>query len=79
VPEKTPDFCCSQCGLNHEARDFIRAILLHLIDRFSPTDTGLQIISSAPAVAPPPSPPTNNRQVEPFNPTQTSINLVAIN
>jgi hypothetical protein len=28
----TKEFSCSQCGLNHEARDFMRAMLLHLID-----------------------------------------------
>jgi hypothetical protein len=33
APEKTVEFCCSQCGLNHEARDFIRAILIRLIDQ----------------------------------------------
>jgi hypothetical protein len=32
APEKNIEYCCSQCGLNHEARDFIRAILLLLID-----------------------------------------------
>jgi hypothetical protein len=34
APERTIDFCCSQCGLNHEARDFVRAMILHLIDQF---------------------------------------------
>jgi hypothetical protein len=34
APERTMDFCCSQCGLNHEARDFVRAILLGLLDQF---------------------------------------------
>ena len=34
APERTIDFCCTQCGLNHEARDFVRAMLLHLIDQF---------------------------------------------
>jgi hypothetical protein len=29
---KKQKFCCSQCGINHEARDFMRATLLHLID-----------------------------------------------
>ena len=28
------DYRCSQCGLNHEARDFIRAILLYMVDQF---------------------------------------------
>jgi hypothetical protein len=34
APERTIDFCCSQCGLNHEARDFVRAMLLGLLDQF---------------------------------------------
>jgi hypothetical protein len=38
IPERTIDFCCSQCGLNHEARDFIRAMLLRLIDQFEKYD-----------------------------------------
>jgi hypothetical protein len=33
APERNIQHCCSQCGLNHEARDFIRAVLLHLIDQ----------------------------------------------
>lgn len=28
----TKDYICSSCGLNHEARDFVRAILLHMLD-----------------------------------------------
>jgi hypothetical protein len=34
VPSTNEDYCCSQCGLNHEARDFIRAVLLYMIDQF---------------------------------------------
>ena len=33
APEKKLELCCSQCGLHHEARDFMRATLLHLIDQ----------------------------------------------
>jgi hypothetical protein len=33
APERNVKHCCSQCGLNHEARDFIRAVLLRLIDQ----------------------------------------------
>lgn len=28
------EYLCSTCGLNHEARDFIRATLLYLLDQF---------------------------------------------
>ena len=31
---KEEDYRFSQCGLNHEARDFIRAVLLYMIDQF---------------------------------------------
>jgi hypothetical protein len=34
APTKKFEYCCTQCGINHEARDFIRAVLLHLIDHF---------------------------------------------
>ncbi|MGC2572643.1 MAG: hypothetical protein WA364_14110 [Candidatus Nitrosopolaris sp.] len=33
APSRGLEYCCSQCGLNHEARDFMRATLLHLIDQ----------------------------------------------
>jgi predicted ArsR family transcriptional regulator len=34
APTNKFEFCCTQCGINHEARDFVRALLLHLIDHF---------------------------------------------
>jgi DNA-binding MarR family transcriptional regulator len=33
APRLGKKYCCKNCGINHEARDFIRAILIHLIDR----------------------------------------------
>lgn len=44
IPERTIDFCCTQCGLNHEARDFIRAMLLYLIDNFEKYDKFVQFL-----------------------------------
>lgn len=38
IPEGMVEFCCTQCGLNHETRDFIRAMLLHLIDKLEKND-----------------------------------------
>jgi hypothetical protein len=38
IPERMVEFCCTQCGLNHETRDFIRAMLLHLIDKLEKND-----------------------------------------
>jgi hypothetical protein len=38
APEKKSEGCCSQCGLHHEARDFMRATLLHLIDQVEKHD-----------------------------------------
>ncbi|MGD9674228.1 MAG: hypothetical protein AB7U98_12205 [Candidatus Nitrosocosmicus sp.] len=34
APNKESNYCCSQCGLNHEARDFFRAVLMNLLDEF---------------------------------------------
>ena len=30
--------CCGQCGINHESRDFMRAMVLHLLDHFERND-----------------------------------------
>jgi len=32
APKRETEYCCTRCGLNHEARDFMRAILIFLID-----------------------------------------------
>jgi hypothetical protein len=34
APTNGKEYCCANCGCNHEARDFIRALLLRVIDRF---------------------------------------------
>ena len=34
APSIKEDYCCSQYRLNHEARDFIREVLLYMIDEF---------------------------------------------
>ncbi|MBA3750122.1 MAG: hypothetical protein H0X03_04370 [Nitrosopumilus sp.] len=34
APINEKNYCCTQCGLNHEARDFFRVILMFLIDEF---------------------------------------------
>jgi hypothetical protein len=39
------DSVCSICGLNHEARDFIRATLLYLLDRFERSPDYLEFLS----------------------------------
>ena len=33
TPKRDTQFCCTRCGLNHEARDFMRAILISIIDK----------------------------------------------
>jgi predicted transcriptional regulator with HTH domain len=38
------DSVCSICGLNHEARDFIRATLLYLLDRFERSSYYLEFL-----------------------------------
>jgi hypothetical protein len=37
IAPATENFICSSCGVNHEARDFIRAVLLHLMDHLEKT------------------------------------------
>lgn len=44
APNKEKDYCCSQCGLNHEARDFIRGALMHLIDEFEQSKTFINFL-----------------------------------
>ena len=44
APERNIQHCCSQCGLNHEARDFIRAVLLRLIDQLEKNDVVLNYL-----------------------------------
>ncbi|MGA9150547.1 MAG: hypothetical protein WBZ36_08210, partial [Candidatus Nitrosopolaris sp.] len=36
--EETRDMICNGCGINHEARDFIRAILLRIVDQIETND-----------------------------------------
>lgn len=38
------DMICNHCGINHEARDFIRAILLHLIDGLETNDEYIKFL-----------------------------------
>jgi hypothetical protein len=38
--------CCLLCGLNHQARDFIRAILLHLIDQLEENGSFIKFLHS---------------------------------
>jgi hypothetical protein len=38
APPKPTEYCCSLCGVNHQARDFMRAILLHLVDQLEEND-----------------------------------------
>jgi hypothetical protein len=52
APERSIEFCCSQCGLNHEARDFIRATFLHLIDRIENNDRFLDLLRNYQFLAP---------------------------
>jgi hypothetical protein len=37
---------CRYCGINHEARDFIHAILLHIIDQFEITPAFIEFLIS---------------------------------
>jgi hypothetical protein len=38
--------CCSLCGLNHEARDFIRAMLLYLFDQLEENSKFIKLLKN---------------------------------
>jgi hypothetical protein len=38
------EYCCSVCGLNHEARDFIRAMLLYLFDQLEENSKFIKLL-----------------------------------
>ncbi len=44
APTKDSDYVCSTCGLNHEARDFIRAVLMYLLDQFELSSDYLEFL-----------------------------------
>jgi hypothetical protein len=44
IAPKEDSKLCSTCGLNHEARDFIRATLLYLLDQFERSSDYLEFI-----------------------------------
>ncbi len=46
APRTNVDFICPECGLNHEVRDFIRTILLHLIDQFEMSTYFIKFLKS---------------------------------
>jgi hypothetical protein len=43
-PQTELAFCCPHCGLNHEARDFIRATLIHLIDHLERSNKFIEFL-----------------------------------
>jgi len=46
APSDDGNYCCTQCGLNHEARDFFRAIFLNLIDEFEQSKHFIDFLKS---------------------------------
>jgi hypothetical protein len=40
------NYCCSLCGLNHEARDFIRAMLLYLFDQLEENSKFIKLLKN---------------------------------
>lgn len=49
---QTSKMHCRYCGINHEARDFIRAILLHLIDQFEISQGLIEFLNSQKLITP---------------------------
>jgi hypothetical protein len=46
APVKNIQHCCYQCGVNHEARDFLRAISVYLIDRLQNSKVYVEFLKS---------------------------------
>jgi hypothetical protein len=46
APTKTFEFCCTQCGINHEARDFVRSLLVHLIDHVESNNKYIELMKN---------------------------------
>lgn len=46
APVKNVQQCCYQCGVNHEARDFLRAISVYLIDRLQNSKVYVEFLKS---------------------------------
>jgi Zn-finger in ubiquitin-hydrolases and other protein len=44
--ERNSKLCCTQCGINHEARDFMRAMMLHLVDHVERHDKFIEFMKS---------------------------------
>ncbi|HZA06547.1 MAG TPA: hypothetical protein VE619_02480, partial [Nitrososphaeraceae archaeon] len=44
APTVAKEFRCRKCALNHEVRDFVRAILLHVIDHLETDNKYLQFL-----------------------------------
>ncbi len=40
------DYCCSQCGLNHETRDLIRALSIRVIDEMEKSKAYLEFLKN---------------------------------
>jgi predicted ArsR family transcriptional regulator len=45
-PNQTIEFCCAHCGVKHEARDFLRASLLHLLDHFERSNSFIELMKT---------------------------------
>ena len=43
-PRKGPDSCCYQCGVNHEARDLLRAVSIRIIDQLEQTRPFVELL-----------------------------------
>jgi hypothetical protein len=46
APHLNEESCCPNCGINHEAKDFIRALIMHLIDRLDITSDFIHFLYS---------------------------------
>jgi len=49
---KGSNLICSSCGVNHEVRDFIRALLLHIIDQLEVNDRFIELLRDNECLSP---------------------------
>ncbi len=44
APHLNGEFCCPNCGINHEAKEFVRALVMYLIDKLDITSDYIQFL-----------------------------------
>ena len=51
-PTLTTDFCCLNCGVNHETRDFARALILHALEHAESGEKYVELLKKNQSITP---------------------------